>query len=78
MNWIQVENKLPEFDKVVLLYQKGDDGQHYATVGSLMKIDGEGTHWRTSGKNDVFGDIFRTMGASSMQPSHWAEIIVPQ
>lgn len=76
-DWIRVEDKLPEFDKVVLLYEFRDD-KHYASTGYLAKINAQGNHFVTYQAKDfssIFGDAF---GGTQLNPTHWAYITIPE
>ena len=77
MNWIRLEDKLPEFEKVVLLYEKKED-KNYVSTGYLSKIDRLGSHFITNKPNNfssIFGGAFNQ---DDINPTHWAEITIPE
>ncbi|HSH24947.1 MAG TPA: DUF551 domain-containing protein [Massilibacterium sp.] len=63
MEWIDVNDKQPEFDKRVLV----SDGSH-TTIAKLTQIDSKGCGWERdcsfsfiSGKKDIFRGVVKWM-----------------
>jgi hypothetical protein len=77
-NWQKIEGikNLPEFDKLVLLYQE-KDGKKYAVVGYLQSINAKGANWSINGNGMDFLNIFIPIIKGDFNPSHWCEIEVP-
>jgi len=74
MDWISVEESVPEFEKVVLLFGTLK-GRSIVSVGWLQSIGKEGHYFRTD--KDVIGmDIFLGK-TNSMSVTHWCEIELP-
>ena len=78
MNWIKTEDKLPDFGKNVLLFEKSE--QNKCDVGNLVSIDARGNNWSTSPKIESFGKFFggRIINKIDFNPTHWCEIILPK
>ncbi len=65
MNWIKVSEKLPEFEKPVLLLEKREKG-YVCDVGFLKSIDVDGNHWSI---DYTFGIFFKEY--KKFKPTHW-------
>lgn len=78
MNWIKLEDKSPEFGKLVLLFGE-KDGVGFADCGSLTSIDKEGMHWDFGTLMDMFGCSVLVPNRSNrkFEPTYWCEIIPP-
>lgn len=78
MDWIKTEDKLPEFDKNVLLFEKSEKNK--CDVGSLVSIDVRGNNWNISPKIEVFNNFFGggIINKTDFNPTHWCEIILPE
>ena len=75
MDWIKIEDKLPEFGKNVLLSENNK-----CNVGNLVSIDVRGNNWNTG---NPLSDLSTFFGATTTKfktdfnPTHWCEIILP-
>lgn len=79
MNWTKVEDKVPPFEKMVLLCGKVGD-KWGADVGSLQSIDKDGYNWDFNVRGS-FDDLFllgKKVPIQKFKPTHWCEIIPPQ
>jgi len=82
-NWIKIKEvkDLPDFNKVVLLYQQSADESKYVTVGYLESIDVSGFHWTYGQSIDLLSEIFKLTSRpkkESFKPTHWCEIESPK
>jgi hypothetical protein len=82
-NWQKIDGikNLPDFKSPVLLFQE-KDGRKYATVGYLISIDANGTHWSSNGENPLF-NLFGTLlidtkDKDEFKPTHWCKIVPPE
>jgi hypothetical protein len=82
-NWIKINEvkDLPDFNKVVLLYQQSADECKYVSVGYLKSIDADGFHWSYCQSSDFLSEIFTLSSRpkkENFKPTHWCEIEDPK
>jgi len=70
MNWISVDDRLPEYDKAVLGFAQNERlDSSFTRVIYRRDPDGDGDEW---------GDFFKKFTYTKGIITHWAEIIPPE
>lgn len=76
MNWINVNDRLPEFEKIVLLYQEINN-LPYVGIGYLVSINKAGNNFITffsRNHKSIYGGAFENL---DLTPTKWCEIEIP-
>lgn len=85
MNWIKCSDRLPDLEKIVLVYSKrdyeSDDGENEIIplifVGSLSRHYSKNEKWLME-VHTVFDDYYKTQQPESYVVTHWSPIELPE
>ena len=76
MNWIKIEDKLPPFSVVVLLYEKKDNKKNIY-LGYIDSINVNGNQFVEHKSPNDFASMFGNNKKSNLNPTFWAPIKLP-
>lgn len=77
MNWINIKDKLPEFDETVLLYEEINN-KPFMAFGFLLSINKKGNHFinfKAKDVSSIYGQAFESV---ELKPTKWCKIEIPQ